>query len=1168
MRTASILFLFAMVSTANSQVTQEWVQIYDHNAYDYASALVVDTSGNVYVTGGSWNGPTSSYSDYATIKYNASGAEEWIDRYNGQADSVDISYAIAVDDSGNAYVTGQSWGKGSGYDIATVKLNSWGGEQWVVRYNGAANGNDVGSAVAVDDSGNVYVTGYSFNNGTLDYITIKYSAAGVQRWATRYNGTGNGQDWARAIALDRSGNVYVTGYSGGTSNDYATVKYSAAGVQQWVARYNGTGNSIDIARGIAVDGSGNVYVTGASTGSGSSTDYATIKYSASGAQQWVQRYNGPGNGADGAVALAVDRSGNVYVTGDSYGSGTNADYATIQYNASGIQQWLARYNGPANNADAATSLAIDTSGNVYVTGYSYGIGGSADYATIKYSATGGQAWVMRYNGPANGQDQAYSIGLDASGNVYVTGSSAGSGSNYSDVATLRYSNRSSVFPPVAYETWIAGETNTIRWSDMGWPFVHLKCILNFETPQEKRYTIARGLPAGNPEFAWRAPDTLLSFRTKILVENAGDTTQRIESDVFRLKPYVLTRLKNDSTYYAYDKTKDQWGFENRREDVWPSSWWTQFDYQGVDPFTGKLYPQNLGNNEFGSAWSHNHPDWISWVKAFSINGCYFPNTMNYRVPAVQKWRAMRRDVWGGSCFGIAAANALAFGFREQFQLKYPAFPAFSDPVSVLPDTTVIKVVTELFTDQAGNPSIANDRVHYGITLPISTLYDIQQLLKQDNARVQTLTIYNNGPGGGAHTILAYGLSRDSVQKNIYYVKIYDNSLPTSTTPIIIDTAANGGIGAWSSADYAGWGGDRNIYLETTADHYLGGASFPAAPLFRSQSVRGSGILDLYHSASSSIRVLDTQGRITGFDNDTVFNSIPGSFPLILKNGSKTPPYGYELPSAGYSVVMDTFTADTVTADFVEGASSFSYERTGTFPTQTDMLRFDGGVSASNPDGQTKSITLVNSIEGSTEDKLFLLTSIGLAQNDSVRIENRSAFQLTFISYGAARQYDVELNLSGETGFGRFAASHIPMAQNTSHTYVPDWSNVINALLVVLVDVGNDGTIDDTLRLQNQATGIGDDQGSLLTPESYNLSQNYPNPFNPKTIVRYQLPVASAVRLSVYDILGREVAVLVNEVKRPGTYSAEFDGSNCASGIYICRLTAGSFVQTRKLVLVR
>lgn len=83
-----------------------------------------------------------------------------------------------------------------------------------------------------------------------------------------------------------------------------------------------------------------------------------------------------------------------------------------------------------------------------------------------------------------------------------------------------------------------------------------------------------------------------------------------------------------------------------------------------------------------------------------------------------------------------------------------------------------------------------------------------------------------------------------------------------------------------------------------------------------------------------------------------------------------------------------------------------------------------------------------------------------------------------------------------------------------------------------------------------------------------MQQNYPNSFNPATVVRYQLPVVSDVKLVVYDLLGREVSVLVNERKAPGSYSVMFDAAGLASGVYFYRLTAGEFVQVRKLLMLR
>jgi hypothetical protein len=209
-------------------------------------------------------------------------------------------------------------------------------------------------------------------------------------WVARYDGPGNWDDMAYAIAVDDLGNVYVTGESNDlwTRQDYATIKYYPNGDTAWVRRYNGSENSKDGAYAIAVDEFGNVYVAGSSTVSGTDSDYATIKYHPSGDAAWVRRYNGPASSADVAKDIVVDGSGNVFVTGESYGSGTQKDYATLKYDANGNKVWVRTYDGPESESDAGCAIATDNSGNIYVTGGSYGTGTDRDYATIKYVQTG------------------------------------------------------------------------------------------------------------------------------------------------------------------------------------------------------------------------------------------------------------------------------------------------------------------------------------------------------------------------------------------------------------------------------------------------------------------------------------------------------------------------------------------------------------------------------------------------------------------------------------------------------------------------------------------------------------------------------------------------------------------------------------------------------------
>ena len=292
------------------------------------------------------------------------------------------------------FVTGTSLSATAGEDYATVAYSAATGAQlWVARYNGVADGNYAHAVAVSQDAKTLFVTGSSIgtNNG-YDYATVAYSAAtGAQLWASRYNGASSGERGANSVAVSAS-TVFVTGssYGGSTANyDYATVAYSAAtGAQLWVKRYDGPGGG-DEAYSVAVSPTGGtVFVTGYTDTSSTTTayDYTTIAYSAAtGAQLWLARYNGPGDFNEAySVAVSPSRA-TVYVTGYSYGCICGGgDYATVAYNAAtGAQLWVQRYDG-AGLGNKALSMAVSpTTGTVFVTGYSVDVG--FDYATIAYA---------------------------------------------------------------------------------------------------------------------------------------------------------------------------------------------------------------------------------------------------------------------------------------------------------------------------------------------------------------------------------------------------------------------------------------------------------------------------------------------------------------------------------------------------------------------------------------------------------------------------------------------------------------------------------------------------------------------------------------------------------------------------------------------------------------
>jgi hypothetical protein len=220
------------------------------------------------------------------------------------------------------------------------------------------------------------------------------------------------------------------------------------------------------------------------------------------------------------------------------------------------------------------------------------------------------------------------------------------------------------------------------------------------------------------------------------------------------------------------------------------------------------------------------------------------------------------------------------------------------------------------------------------------------------------------------------------------------------------------------------------------------------------------------------------------------------------------------------------------------------------------------------DSEDKQINLTVIAKLDSSERILFVKETQLRQNDSIYLGEMNQSEFIIKNYGTSKTYKLEINERSSQEQEIFKNLSVSLQENSSQTIQPNWTDLDGSILNIFVDIGNDGTIDDTLSLVNQVTGIGDDQGSLLAPNSFNLAQNYPNPFNPITTIQYSILQRSNVTLKVYDILGNEIAELVNEEKGIGVYSVTFDASNLASGIYLYKIQAGSFVETKKMILLK
>lgn len=321
----------------NASGVQQWIRRYSATATvgaDLVRGLSVEPASGVCYLAGSVS--TLGSDNFAVVKVLANGALDW-DFHFDRAGLADSAAAVKTDAAGNVYATGYSTAS-TGRDMTTVKLAPGGGLDRLAYYNNPAlSAADEAFDLVVDDQGRVTITGHSAQTSILeDMMTIRYDASFNTVWMARYNGTGGTNDAAYGIARDPYGNVIVVGESVGVGSGYdlVAVSYGPTGTQRFVSRYNGPGNREDVATAVAFDPVGNAFVAGYSYGSGTFLDFVLIKFDAVLAQQYVFRYNGPPSADDLATSVAVDRFGRVAIAGWSNGSGSARDFATQMYGQS------------------------------------------------------------------------------------------------------------------------------------------------------------------------------------------------------------------------------------------------------------------------------------------------------------------------------------------------------------------------------------------------------------------------------------------------------------------------------------------------------------------------------------------------------------------------------------------------------------------------------------------------------------------------------------------------------------------------------------------------------------------------------------------------------------------------------------------------------------------
>jgi uncharacterized delta-60 repeat protein len=371
----SLMFLGA----ASGQIYDYWMTTLGGSGAEEGNSVVADSGGNSYTFGFTAASGAGS-TDFLLVKNDPNGKILWERTLGGSSD--EQGYSVAIDSSDNLYVIGRTNSAGAGsFDFLFAKYNSSGVIQW--QRTLGSSGLEIGHAITVDTSNNVYVTGYTSSSGagSYDLVLAKYNSSGTIQWQRTLGGSL--VEEGRALTTDSSGNVYVLGHTssvGGGNYDMFLVKYDSSGTVQWQRVIGEDG--FDSPGGVVTDSSGNVYLVGYSPDAGvaGSENLFLAKYDSSGTVQWFRQLGGTGTDRGSQISI---RGSFLYVIGwtDSTGSG-NFDYLMAKYNFNGSIQWQRSLGG--SGSDRGQSIATDSSGNVFAFGHSQSAGaGNYDMLLMK-----------------------------------------------------------------------------------------------------------------------------------------------------------------------------------------------------------------------------------------------------------------------------------------------------------------------------------------------------------------------------------------------------------------------------------------------------------------------------------------------------------------------------------------------------------------------------------------------------------------------------------------------------------------------------------------------------------------------------------------------------------------------------------------------------------------
>jgi hypothetical protein len=420
------ILIFLTTELLLAQPVPQWSSSINSNftwyIYDKPQ-LKLDSAGDLILVGNIDNRANGFGKDILLVKYSPSGNIIWQQLFNGSSNLDDEAKDFEIDSQNNIIITGQSTIDSVNSNLITLRFSSNGSFDWLNNFNGIINRHDAGTAIAIDQEGSSYVTGYTSIDtfGHSQIIVTKIDSTGSTLW-TQFYGTDTTAfyEGKKLKLVNNQIRVIASKFSlNSFTNKFIVLKFDTSGT----LLFSNEAFMNRPASCFYLDNIGNSYL-----GFGAWERFKVFKVDTTGSILWIDSIptNLPSNvTGDEVKAIIVDSLQNVYVTGRHYGpTYSNADILTVKYSSNGNRLWSKRYDYLSNNlADIANTISLDNNLNVYVAGQSQRTitGNDYDYVVVKYDINGGEKGTIRYNDTADGDDVITSILVADSSNIYVTG---------------------------------------------------------------------------------------------------------------------------------------------------------------------------------------------------------------------------------------------------------------------------------------------------------------------------------------------------------------------------------------------------------------------------------------------------------------------------------------------------------------------------------------------------------------------------------------------------------------------------------------------------------------------------------------------------------------------------------------------------------------------------